>query len=197
LRRTNIYDDAFHISYDGHFGTINGFRLGRLPSQHVDWYETNAALGQVVLLVQTIGKQMGFEFKSSKPVPCGSFSYMIDEKRQKHQLYGSNEFSLQKIFWSRHFDTALVMLLSCIKELGSHASAQDPDFGERWKRSYHIGDDKIGPPLVSRDGGPQVKSKDSVPLSVKLQLQDGNWTQAMKYLLSNLKVLLVWMAKQR
>lgn len=48
LKRVNVYDDAFHISYDGHFGTISGFRLGRLMSQQVDWEETNAALGQVV-----------------------------------------------------------------------------------------------------------------------------------------------------
>jgi len=35
LKRTNVFDDAFHIYYDGHFGTINGFRLGRLQSQPV------------------------------------------------------------------------------------------------------------------------------------------------------------------
>ena len=35
LKRTNALDDTFHIYYDGHFGTINGFRLGRLPSQPV------------------------------------------------------------------------------------------------------------------------------------------------------------------
>ncbi|CAG8590992.1 4623_t:CDS:2 [Racocetra fulgida] len=33
LQRTNVYNDTFCIciSHDGHFGTINGFRLGRLP----------------------------------------------------------------------------------------------------------------------------------------------------------------------
>lgn len=83
LKRTNIYDDAFHIYYEGHFGTINGFRLGRLPSQpvggvvcvlpsnlpdtiQVDWSETNAALGQAVLLLDTIAKRTrGFEFSKS------------------------------------------------------------------------------------------------------------------------------------
>lgn len=29
LRRTNVYNDAFHIWHDGHFGTISGFRMGR------------------------------------------------------------------------------------------------------------------------------------------------------------------------
>lgn len=37
LKRTNVHDDAFHIYYDGHFGTINSFRLGRLPCEPVCW----------------------------------------------------------------------------------------------------------------------------------------------------------------
>jgi beclin len=35
LKKCNAFDDAFHIYYEGHFATINGFRLGRLPSQPV------------------------------------------------------------------------------------------------------------------------------------------------------------------
>lgn len=31
LKRTNVLNDAFPIWYDGEFGTINNFRLGRLP----------------------------------------------------------------------------------------------------------------------------------------------------------------------
>lgn len=32
LKRTNVLNDAFRIWHDGDFGTINNFRLGRLPS---------------------------------------------------------------------------------------------------------------------------------------------------------------------
>ena len=32
LERTNVYNDAFCIGHDGVFGTINGLRLGRVPS---------------------------------------------------------------------------------------------------------------------------------------------------------------------
>lgn len=32
LKKTNVFNDVFHIWHDGHFGTINNFRLGRLPS---------------------------------------------------------------------------------------------------------------------------------------------------------------------
>lgn len=32
LKRINVLNDAFHIWHDGDFGTINNFRLGRLPN---------------------------------------------------------------------------------------------------------------------------------------------------------------------
>merc|ERR1711879_542615 len=37
MKRTNVYDDAFHIYYDGHLGTISGLRLGRLDGQMILW----------------------------------------------------------------------------------------------------------------------------------------------------------------
>ena len=36
LQKTVVYNDAFSISQEGPFGTINGFRLGRLSSQPVN-----------------------------------------------------------------------------------------------------------------------------------------------------------------
>ena len=35
LKRTNVLNDAFYISHDGVIGTINNFRLGRLPNVQV------------------------------------------------------------------------------------------------------------------------------------------------------------------
>ena len=35
LRKTNPLNDAFHIWYDGHFGTINNLRLGTLSAEPV------------------------------------------------------------------------------------------------------------------------------------------------------------------
>jgi beclin 1 len=35
LRRTSVYNDAFHIWHQGPFGTISHFRLGRLPNMPV------------------------------------------------------------------------------------------------------------------------------------------------------------------
>jgi len=50
----SVPNDAFFIWHSGPFGTINGFRLGRLPVEPVEWSEINAALGQVALLLSTI-----------------------------------------------------------------------------------------------------------------------------------------------
>lgn len=57
MKRTNVFDDAFHISYDGHFGTINGLRLGKLASVNVDWEEINAGFGQCVLVLDVLAQR--------------------------------------------------------------------------------------------------------------------------------------------
>ncbi|XVE73720.1 hypothetical protein DITRI_Ditri11bG0141300 [Diplodiscus trichospermus] len=54
LKRTNVLNDAFPIWHDGEFGTINNFRLGRLPKIPVEWDEINAAWGQACLLLHTM-----------------------------------------------------------------------------------------------------------------------------------------------
>lgn len=178
MKKTNVLADAFHISYDGHFGTINGFRLGRLPVQPVDWMETNAALGQVVLLLKILGDKMNYEFNRFKPMPMGSFSKIGKVEGANvtvFELSGSNDLSLGRLFWYRKFDAAMEALLFCIYELGNHASAQDPKF----KLSYKIEKDKIN------------------GFTIKLQFnQELKWTKALKYMLTNLKLLLAWCSKR-
>ncbi|KAI4149105.1 MAG: hypothetical protein LQ341_001398, partial [Variospora aurantia] len=75
LQRTNVYNDCFCISHDGHFGTINGLRLGRLPPpQNVEWVEINAALGTAALLLATVAERLGCEFAGYRIRPMGSTS---------------------------------------------------------------------------------------------------------------------------
>jgi beclin 1 len=64
LQKTVVYNDAFCISHDGPFGTINGFRLGRLSTHQVDWSEINAAWGQTLLLLYTVASKLKFQFKT-------------------------------------------------------------------------------------------------------------------------------------
>jgi beclin 1 len=51
LKKTNVFNATFHIWHAGHFGTINGFRLGRLPSVPVDWNEVNTAWGRATIVL--------------------------------------------------------------------------------------------------------------------------------------------------
>eukprot|EP01051_Picozoa_sp_SAG22_P004160 SAG22_NODE_216_length_14937_cov_51.622995_3_plen_329_part_00 len=91
LRNTNVYNDSFFIWHEGSFGTINKFRLGRLPNQQVDWSEINAAWGQVVLLLHTMVTQKQFSFSNHELFPMGSFS-KIREGTTVMELYGGNSW---------------------------------------------------------------------------------------------------------
>jgi beclin 1 len=56
-------DLFFLCRHSGQFGTINNFRLGRLPSVPVEWNEINAAWGQTVLLLHALANKMGLKFQ--------------------------------------------------------------------------------------------------------------------------------------
>ena len=177
LQHTNVYDDAFHIYFDGHFGTINGFRLGRLPSQPVEWSETNAALGQLLLLLHTIARLTQFSFTKYRLHPMGSFSRISkhDDPATLYELYGASDSWGPKLFWGRRFETALLGLLFCIKELGDYANSKEKA-GFSYK--YPIKGDLVG------------------DVSVKVQFHgDGKWTKALKYMCIDVKFLLMWCSR--
>ena len=66
LKKTNVFNATFHIWHSGHFGTINGFRLGRLPSIPVEWNELNTAWGQTVLLLHSLVKKIKLQLQRYK-----------------------------------------------------------------------------------------------------------------------------------
>lgn len=76
LQRTNVFNATFHIWHKGHFGTINNFRLGRLPSAPVDWSEINAAWGQTALLLSALARKINLTFDKYRLVPYGNHSYI-------------------------------------------------------------------------------------------------------------------------
>nr|XP_051211612.1 beclin-1-like protein [Lolium perenne] len=78
LKRTNVLNDAFYISHDGVIGTINNFRLGRLPNVQVEWDEINAAWGQAALLLHTMAQYFPkFKYRI-KIHPMGSYPRVTD-----------------------------------------------------------------------------------------------------------------------
>ncbi|KAF9352309.1 autophagy protein 6 [Mortierella sp. NVP85] len=177
LHKTNVYNDTFCISHEGHFGTINGFRLGRLPNQPVDWPEINAAWGQTLLLLHTIANKLNFSFKTYRLVPLGSFSRIdkIEGDKASYELYGSGEFAIGRVFLNRRFDNAMVAFLNCLQQLGDYAE-QHGQQDQKLELPYKINKDRIG------------------DASIKLQFnQDETWTRALKYTLTNTKVKeMIW-----
>jgi len=190
LQRYSVLNDAFHIWYDGQFGTINGLRLGRLPSKpvsivfictytltlfslalnifKVEWVEINAALGQAVLLLQTIAERTGTKFTRNKLLHRGSFSRVSNMYLKEYPL-----FSDGSIFRRRSFSHGLTLFLECVDDAGKRAMREDASV----KFPYKITRGKIG------------------ELSISLG-NDEQWTRALKYMLTHLKYILAWSAKK-
>ncbi|KAI8067644.1 autophagy protein Apg6-domain-containing protein [Gilbertella persicaria] len=178
LQKTVVYNDAFCISHDGPFGTINGFRLGKLSTHPVEWNEINAAWGQTLLLLYTVASKLKFQFKTYRLVPMGSFSRIekIDgDSVVSYELYGSGDFGINKmLFLNRRFDHAMVAVLNCLKQLTDFAEERDKTL----RLPYRINKDRIG------------------ELSIRIQFnQLEQWTKALKYMLTNMKWILVFASR--
>ncbi|KAL9638778.1 MAG: hypothetical protein Q9164_001332, partial [Protoblastenia rupestris] len=141
LRRTNVYNDALHITSDGTFATINGLRLGRLPPKHsVDWAEINAAWGYAALLLATVADKLGFAFHGYHIRPMGSTSQIEQEEypspnnsttraRRKLSsqdqkpkiavldLYSSGDIPLASAIVHRRINIGMVAFLECLRQL--------------------------------------------------------------------------------
>lgn len=187
LQRTNVYNDSFCIGHDGHFGTINGLRLGRLPDHSVEWPEINAAWGQVVLLLVVVAEKLGFAFSGYRLLPIGSCSKVErieypapntpgKPKITQHELFTSGDLPLGLGFLHRGFDNAMVCFLDCLGQLGHHVA--HPATGQGVKMPYEIKKDRIG--------------DDKRMASIKLGAfsQEEEWTKACKNTLTCCKFLL-------
>ncbi|KAG0570802.1 hypothetical protein KC19_6G188400 [Ceratodon purpureus] len=173
LKRTNVLNDAFHIWHDGDFGTINNFRLGRLPNIPVEWDEINAAWGQACLLLHTMAQYCRLNF-SYRIIPMGSYPKVADNKNT-YELFGP-----VNLFWSSRYDKAMTFFLACLKEFAEFANARDraakiaPE--KCFKLPYKIENDKVEGLTITQSFNRQEK-----------------WTKALKYTLCNLKWALYWL----
>ena len=187
LRKTNVFNDAFHIWFDGPFGTVNGFRLGRTPNAPVEWDEINAAWGMACLLLSTMARAAGLTFRRYALKPLGSFSKVRENgKGVEYELYGP-----VNILSSHRYDKAMTGFLSCLKEFAEFARESDlssetradgssSDGADAFKLPYDIDGDKI-------DG-----RKIGFPFN-----RYERWTAALKITLVDLKACLAWLANQQ
>jgi len=179
LKKTNAFNATFHIWHSGHFGTINGFRLGRLPSIPVDWNELNTAWGQTVLLLYSLVKRIKLQLQRYQLVPYGNYSYvkvLADDKDLP--LYGSGGF---RLIWDTKFDAGMVAFLDCLQQFKEEVERGDSGFC----LPYEMEKGKIRDPATGNT------------FSVKMQFNsEEQWTKAMKYMLTNLKWGLAWVTSK-
>ncbi|XP_031572939.1 beclin-1-like [Actinia tenebrosa] len=181
LRKTNVFNSTFHIWHKGHFGTINNFRLGRLPSVPVEWSEINAAWGQTVLLLHSLARKMNLTFERYRLVPFGNHSYLesLSDKSRELPLYGSGGF---RFLWDTKFDQAMVAFLDCLQQFKEAVEKVD----KRFCLPYRMEKGKIYD--SSGSGG---------AFSIKIQFNsEEQWTKALKFMLTNLKWGLAWVSSQ-
>ncbi|XP_038875577.1 beclin-1-like protein isoform X1 [Benincasa hispida] len=174
LKRTNVLNDAFPIWHDGDFGTINNFRLGRLPKIPVEWDEINAAWGQASLLLHTMCQYFRPRFQYRiKIIPMGSYPRIMDNNNT-YELFGP-----VNLFWSTRYDKAMTLFLTCLKEFAEFANSRDQENNipheKCFKLPYKIENDKVENYSITQSfNKPEY------------------WTKALKYTLCNLKWALYW-----
>ncbi|XP_014275231.2 beclin-1-like protein [Halyomorpha halys] len=169
LGKRNAFDATFNIWHEGNFGTINGFKLGYLPSAKIDWEEINTAWGQASLLLFALAKKLNFTFKKFKLVPYGNRSYIEVLAEQKTvPLYGSGSF---KFRWDNSLDTAMAAFLDCLQQLKESKKGQSSI-----SFPYKIESARLENPASG------------ISYSVKIQFNSEEfWTKSLKFLLTNLK----------
>ncbi|XP_043723813.1 beclin-1-like protein [Telopea speciosissima] len=175
LKRTNVLNDAFPIWHDGEFGTINNFRLGRLPKILVEWDEINAAWGQACLLLHTMAQYFRPKFPYRiKILPMGSYPRIMDSNNNTYELFGP-----VNLFWSTRYDKAMTLFLTCLKDFAEFAYSKDQENNippeKCFKLPYKIENDRVENYTITQSFNKQE-----------------NWTKALKYTLCNLKWALYW-----
>lgn len=182
LSQMNAANDCFYIWHAGPFATINGFRLGRLPVESVEWHEINAALGQVALLLATLESITPLQF-SMAILPMGSYSQLatynastgkVDDRSKRVNLYASDGGVLS--FGTKStFSKALEQLLQLVSEAGQYIQQQDPAF----RLPYAVSGTKIN----------------NVAIAYNATQSEEHWTRALKFLLTDIKWIVAWAAK--
>lgn len=179
LRKTNVFNATFHIWHDGHFGTINNFKLGRLPSNPVDWSEINAAWGQTALLLSALARKLNLSFEKYKLVPNGNHSFIEVIGEQKElPLFVTGGI---RYVWDTKFDSGMVAFLDCLQQFKEKVEKSEGNF----RLPYVMNKGKI------------EDSSSNTNYSIKIKLNsEEQWTKALKFMLTNLKWSLTWVSAQ-
>lgn len=179
LKRSNVYNDIFHISYDGYFGTISGLRLGQrmIEIERVPWDEINAGFSQLLLLMECLAQATEFRFTRFE-INVKDVKMIDQQKNVAYELRGPVNIGF---FGHSSLDMGLVCFLACVLQVTNFLKELD----KNWCPKYTI-DLKRG--LIG-------EQKDKMVRIQRTGSTDEEWTQALKYLLINMKYLIALVAR--
>ncbi|KAL1781403.1 beclin-2 [Sigmodon hispidus] len=126
LEKTNILNMTFTILDEGPLVIINNFCLGSLPRIKVGWSEINAAWGQTALLLFSLSKLVGLQFKRYQLVPIGSHSYLRSLTDDRILLLFSD--SSHSVFLDNKFNCEMKAFLDCLKQLVKEVEKEEEGF---------------------------------------------------------------------
>lgn len=173
LNRINILNDIIHITTDHEVAKVNDLQLGKMyNASAINWGETNAALGQLVLLFAILEfKCPGMKYEKIRMKPQGSFSEVIrltNDREERYELIGPPKDELR-------FNFGLYTLLEAMVQVHHHLSSK---LSQQIQDGHYELSHKI---LGENIGGLAFKYHPS-----KLD----KWTEVLKYFALNCKHLI-------
>lgn len=204
LRSFNVYSKLFEILFDAGdgYGRINGCRLG----YKVPWPELNVSLGHVARLVLFLMQRLGEQPHPYLVVPMGLKSYIVKQGSEPEggtaassgeaplnggtvdsgsssrgrqgvvlPLFSSNEFTLGKLFNYNSADVSMLALL---------------DILAKFEQNLIRRDEELAFPYVINMSKGTIGGR-----SIRLS-SNGPWTEACRYLLTDLNWILSYVSAQ-
>lgn len=186
LRTSCGLNEVFHISYNGHYATINGLRLGlRSPTlkSNVDWDEVSASFGFLAFLLTKLGTAIGHNWKTARIAPRldGSFTFIyLAKERSSLPLYVDKEgsWALFRFRDQNSFDRGFEMFVQAFLDVATYAYRRDD--------SFYLPYSVVSTSSATTIAGHPICSSRSDP---------EKWTHQVKQLAINIKTLLKWLTR--
>lgn len=173
-------NDCFHIWFAGHFGTVNGYRLGKLASVPVEFTESNAAWGLLAMLMHQICIMLNYQHKEIDLQPIGSYS-VIQRRNNTSEVFPLHEDdgNFFNLFANHNYNKAIGLFFALVKDIIALVESRDKSF----KTPYIIEDGKIS-----------GQSFQLPSIGTFWSNSEEEFTKSLKYLLTNIKILVAWLS---
>ncbi|KAF4749017.1 Beclin-1 [Perkinsus olseni] len=116
LKRTSVLAMAFRIWHSGPFGSINGFRMGRVHDYQIPWSEINVGWGQMALLLDVIVRRVGVP-SAYRLLPRGSCSAILRKSDNTVMELHTSDGGFARFFTGRKFDAGMCAYVNVVQEV--------------------------------------------------------------------------------